>query len=53
MPAPAKVSKNAREGRRTPPRKRYCAAGHELERVLVVKVFGRRGLRWRCECGVA
>jgi len=55
MAAPAKVSKNAREGksRRSVQRKHYCEKGHEQERVKVVPVFGRTRMFWRCECGLS
>ncbi len=48
------ISKNQRAGApRAPQRKRYCAQGHELERVLVVRVKGRRRFWWRCACGLS
>lgn len=46
MPAPAKVSKNAREGKRQVQVKHLCPRGHQMTHVQVVGV----GFRWLCGC---
>jgi hypothetical protein len=43
----AKVSKNQRAGGRQVHRVPTCRNDHKLERVLVVRVRGRRRLEWR------
>lgn len=47
------TSKNQRSGPKAVAKKRYCAEGHELERVKYVPVFGRGQMFWRCACGLS
>ena len=46
----ARVSKNAREGKRSVQNKHVCANGHEQVRVKVVPVKGSARLYWMCAC---
>jgi hypothetical protein len=46
----ARVSKNAREGKRSGMDVLHCAQAHRLVRVKTVPFKGSARLTWECEC---